>query len=86
MTRGKTGPRRSDKVMDAEIGARIRARREALGISLGNLATMIGISTGTMCKYEIGALSCKISTLVVLAGALKCKACEFIAGLKAGKK
>lgn len=54
-----------------EIGARIRARRKALGLSQEQLAEMVNISTTHMSHIETGNTKLSLGVLVDLAGALQ---------------
>ncbi|MDP3661170.1 helix-turn-helix domain-containing protein [Phenylobacterium sp.] len=57
--------------IDLAIGARIRARRRQLGLSQGELASVIGVSFQQVQKYERGANRVSGSTLVSTASALE---------------
>lgn len=58
-------------VVDREIGARIRERREAVGYSQAYVADIIGISFQQLQKYEIGENRVAAAMLVRLAQALR---------------
>jgi transcriptional regulator with XRE-family HTH domain len=51
---------RSPDAMDFHIGARIRSRREGIGMGLGRLAEKLGITFHQVMKYErgINRISC----------------------------
>jgi transcriptional regulator with XRE-family HTH domain len=55
----------------ADVGRALKARREALGFTLRALASASGVSASTISDIERGAKSPTISTLSLLAGALK---------------
>ncbi|WP_175787569.1 XRE family transcriptional regulator [Burkholderia anthina] len=56
---------------DAEIGARIRARRKALGLTLTQLQERSGIGNGNLSKIENGKQSLTNKTMQALATALE---------------
>lgn len=53
MKRKKPGPR-SVSAVDAFIGAHMRDRRQALGMSQGSLGNKLGVSFQQIQKYESG--------------------------------
>jgi transcriptional regulator with XRE-family HTH domain len=53
MKRKKPGPR-SVSAVDAYIGARMRDRRQSLGMSQGSLGEKLGVSLQQIHKYESG--------------------------------
>lgn len=55
---------------DAEIGARIRARRIQLGLSMEALGNLLGVTYQQIQKYEKGANSIRPSTMKKVADAL----------------
>jgi transcriptional regulator with XRE-family HTH domain len=57
--------------LDLAIGARLRARRRALGLSQSELARKLGVSFQQVQKYESGANRLAASTLVAAAQALE---------------
>ena len=61
--------RKSNEV-DASIGARVRARREALGLSQKAVGAMIDVSYQQIQKYESGKDHIKIEKLRLLARGL----------------
>ena len=65
-----------------EIGARIRARRKALGLSQEQLAEMVNISTTHMSHIETGNTKLSLGVLVDLAGALQTGCDRLIFGEK----
>lgn len=56
----------------------IKERREALHISQAELAKMVGVEPSTMCLYESGKRSPKISMAFKIAEALGCTVDELI--------
>ena len=56
------------------INSRIKERREALGLSRIELASMIGVTPSAIANYENGISSPKIELLYKLFDALKCDA------------
>lgn len=56
--------------IDVAVGARIRLRRKALGISQSKLADAIGVTFQQVQKYERGANRVSASTLAKIAKAL----------------
>ena len=65
-------------VTDEAIGARVRARRQDSTIGFKELAEAIGVSEQMLQKYETGASPLKVTTLVAIATALKCKTTDLI--------
>lgn len=65
-----------------EIGARIRARRKALGMSQEQLAEMVNISTTHMSHIETGNTKLSLGVLVDLARALQTGCDRLIFGEK----
>ena len=55
----------------AEMGARIVARREQLGMSATELSVQAGISAATLSQIESGQRFARIQTLTAIAKALK---------------
>jgi transcriptional regulator with XRE-family HTH domain len=58
------------KSLSARLGARLRARREALGLSQAELAEKVGISANYVGVLERGVKLPTLDTLVALAKAL----------------
>ena len=54
-----------------KIGARIRNKRESLGMTQQELSDIVGVSRNTISRYELGQLEMKIMTLCVIAYALQ---------------
>jgi transcriptional regulator with XRE-family HTH domain len=59
-----------DPVLAAAIGARLRAARDACGLSLSALADRAGVGKGSLSEIEHGTRNPTLSTLYALAGAL----------------
>lgn len=55
----------------------IRSRREALGLTCGDVAEKLGISTSAYSRYERGIYKFDADTLPMLASALKCSIKKF---------
>jgi transcriptional regulator with XRE-family HTH domain len=73
------GPKTPDPI-DAEVGARIRSRRRAIGLSQGKLAESLGITFQQVQKYEKGANRVGASRLQNLANALRVPVAYFFDG------
>lgn len=58
--------------LDAAIGERLRARRKALRLSMGNIATYLRVSHQQVQKYETGRNRIGASRLPVIAKFLGC--------------
>jgi len=77
MTQGKSpGP------LDIALGAAIRIRRLALGLSQGALANLCGVSFQQIQKYESGANRISFSRLVQISKALSCRVVDLIGVLE----
>lgn len=57
----------------------VRARREALGMTQGDLAEKVGVSRGAVSLWESGLRNPETWRLPALAAALGCKAGELFA-------
>lgn len=55
------------ELIDQHIAERIRFRRKALGLSMGRLAHLAGISRHTLLRYELKVHPVPASTLMILA-------------------
>lgn len=60
------------------IGARIRARRQALGLTLGHLSEASGLSTGALSQIERGLVSPTVRTLYTIAEVLSMSPAQLI--------
>jgi transcriptional regulator with XRE-family HTH domain len=69
---------RKKPVTDEAIGARIRARREKIGMSQPELGEVIDVGPMQVSKYESGQSSITLVKLVKIAEALKCKTLDLI--------
>ena len=67
--------------LDIAMGANIRGRRKALGISQTTLAEAIGLTFQQIQKYERGFNRVSFSRLVDIAHALNCRVVELIGDL-----
>jgi transcriptional regulator with XRE-family HTH domain len=56
--------------VDASVGSRVRLRREAMGMSQGQLGDALGVSFQQVQKYENGANRISASTLLTLSKTL----------------
>jgi predicted transcriptional regulator/DNA-binding XRE family transcriptional regulator len=70
--RGAAGP---DPLL---IGKRIRHRRKALHLTLDQVADQVGLSASAVSLIETGKREAKVSTLLALAGALRCEVSELL--------
>lgn len=68
----------------SRVGAAIRARRQAAGLSLAELAQSIGVALSTMSKIETGKLSTSFERLESISHALKADLESFLAGSRDG--
>lgn len=60
------------------IGARIRLRRQALGLTLGYLSEVSGLSTGALSQIERGLVSPTVRTLYTIADVLSMSPAQLI--------
>ena len=67
--------------VDREIGARIKARRVALGLTLAHLGRALDVSYQQVQKYESGVNRLSASSLVAVATALGVPAAALLDGL-----
>lgn len=68
--------------VDREVGARVRARREALRLSQTDLGKACGVSFQQIQKYERGSNRISASALVAIAGALSVPAWALLEGVE----
>jgi transcriptional regulator with XRE-family HTH domain len=73
------GPRDSTDI-DRAVGARLAARRQALGLTRNRIAAAAGVSVQQLAKYEAGANRLSASRLVTLADALGIAPSELLPG------
>lgn len=74
---GKSDPKKHPNEIDREIGRRIKARRNELGMNQQSLAEQIGVSYQQVQKYENGTDRVGASRLYAIALALGCNIAEF---------
>ena len=67
----------------AEIGRRVRARREAIGISQEQLAHATGLHYSTVSHIERGNRSLRVISVLRLAEGLECDPGELVGGIGA---
>lgn len=53
-----------------DIGKRLKARREALGLTLEEVGEALGVSRATVCRYESGEIDIKRTAALSLAKVL----------------
>jgi transcriptional regulator with XRE-family HTH domain len=82
--RPKRGRHRAQDA-DRHVGARVRARRVALGLAQQELARRVGITSSRMHKYETGALRIGVGLLFAIARALGVEPGYFYEGLGSGE-
>jgi transcriptional regulator with XRE-family HTH domain len=70
-------------LVDIHVGARVRMRRKAMGLSQTQLAESIGITFQQMQKYERGANRVSASKLYGIATTLQASVAWFFEGLSA---
>ncbi|MFO7903901.1 MAG: XRE family transcriptional regulator [Pirellulaceae bacterium] len=61
-----------------QIGAAIRKQREAMGMTVGQLAKRVGVSRNTIANYEFAKTEPSASDLVRLSEALGCHVTDFL--------
>ncbi|MCF7673307.1 cupin domain-containing protein [Bacillus subtilis] len=61
-----------------EIGFRIRSRRQALGLTLGDMSAASGLSTGALSQIERGMVSPTVRTLYTIADVLSMSPAQLI--------
>lgn len=77
----KTGPATGIHPVDRHVGARVRARRELMGLSQSRLAEALGLTFQQVQKYERGANRISASKLWDIAHTLKVDVAYFFDGL-----
>lgn len=73
----RRSPRKPDPAIDALVGLRIAARRQALGWSQAALAELLGISFQQVQKYETGVNRVSASRLHQIALVLSASVADF---------
>lgn len=63
-------PKSGDNTLEAAVGAQVRATRQALGVTLADLAKAASLSPGMLSKIENGQTSPSLTSLQSLATAL----------------
>ncbi|HEV7227653.1 helix-turn-helix transcriptional regulator [Brevundimonas sp.] len=63
---------------DRALGARLAARRTALGLTRAQIAAIAGVSVQQLAKYEAGTNRIPASRLVILATALGAPAADLL--------
>jgi transcriptional regulator with XRE-family HTH domain len=66
--------------VDAGIGARIRARRNALKLPLQHVAGLVGVTYQQLGKYESGDNRISAAMLTKIAESLECDPSDFLPG------
>lgn len=66
------------KEIDVELGARIRKRRRAVGLTQVKFGERLGVSFQQLQKYETGVNRIAVSTLVVMAEILAVSIIEIL--------
>lgn len=74
----KRGYSGRERALDEQIGARIRGRREALGMTQSQLGAALGLSFQQLQKYESGANRVSTSRLLTIAEVLQAPPSDFI--------
>lgn len=69
-----------------EVGARIRSRRKAAGLTQGQLGEAIGVTFQQVQKYEKGVNRVSATTLTTIARALGCSLAFLIGEAEDGKE
>jgi response regulator of citrate/malate metabolism len=68
--------RLSEEALREQIGASIRERRKALGLTLSDLAKRTGVSLGYLSQIELGKNSASIETLYRIALGLRIRVAD----------
>jgi transcriptional regulator with XRE-family HTH domain len=71
--------------IDAHVGAALRAARLSRGLRQDDLAEQMGVDRSTVARYESGARSMSVSTLIQAASVLSRPAPIFLPGAYADK-
>ena len=67
---GSTAPRTAHRSLERALGAHVRRLRRQKDLSIADLSTAAGISSGMLSKIENGQISPSLSTLQAIAAAL----------------
>jgi transcriptional regulator with XRE-family HTH domain len=67
---GSGAPEIGERTLERALGGQVRSLRHRLGLTVQDLASAAGISTGMLSKIENGQISPSLSTLQALASAL----------------
>ncbi len=82
MVAAEAGRRAREAARLAGIGAVIRRARSARGLTLDDLAGMVGLSLTFLSRIERGLVACSIGNLLEIAGVLQLPPAELFAGLE----
>jgi transcriptional regulator with XRE-family HTH domain len=74
------------KEMDRQVGARLKARRKTLGMSLTQVANKLGISYQQIQKYELGNNRVGASRLLSFSKLYEVPITQFFTGLEEASK
>ncbi len=72
------GTQQDSKNEANDIGVRLRMRRQELGLTLGHLSEVSGLSTGALSQIERGLVSPTVRTLYTIAEVLKMSPAQLI--------
>jgi transcriptional regulator with XRE-family HTH domain len=78
----RSGPRAAGRTLESILGARIRAGRQALGLTAADLAARAGLSAGMLSKIEGGTISPSLGTIQALAQTLGVPLASLFAGVE----
>lgn len=81
MVSAEAGRRAREAARLAGIGAVIRRARSARGLTLDDLAGLVGLSVTFLSRIERGLIACSIGNLLEIAGVLQLPAAELFAGI-----
>ena len=82
MVSAETGRRAREAARLAAIGAVIRRARSARGLTLDELAGMVGLSLTFLSRIERGLIACSIGNLLEIAGVLQVRPAELFADIE----
>ncbi len=69
----------------SKLGANLRARRQEIGLSQADLATLAGVHASTVGYIERGRGNPNLSVLLQLCVTLECTPAELLEGVEAGE-